>query len=255
MKVFVSWSGDTSKAVAIALRNWLRYVFPGLVPWVSEQDIQAGTKWGSELGKALGECKLGVICVTPENLRSSWLAFEAGALSAAIDGSRVIPYRFHLQTADIIPPFSQFQDVGADQDGTYRLVRSINDGCEKKWYQEQEDLRTAFQTWWPKLKDALEKVESIRPSQVRTDRELLEEILDLARRESIRGLDTVLMQLFAIPTVRRVEVAEKEVSGKKTKRVALKIMVVKKLPMSEIPPEQLIPPTIFGMPTDVVEGA
>ena len=105
------------------------------------------------------------------------------------------------------------------------------------------------------MKDALAKIESVAPSQIRSDRELLEEILDLARRESIRGLDAVLTQLFTIPNVRRVEVAAKEVGGRETRRVALRITVAKKLPMSEIPPEQLIPNAIFGMPTDVIEGA
>lgn len=255
MKVFVSWSGDPSKAVASALKNWLRYVFPRLEVWMSEQDIQAGTKWGIELGKALGECKLGIICLTPESLHSRWLAFEAGALSAAIDGSRVIPYRFQLRSSDISPPLSQFQDVGADEEGTYRLVQSINDAFGKEWYREEEEVRTAFQTWWPKLKQALEKVQSIKPSQVRSDRDLLEEILDLARKESIRGLDAILTRLFAIPNVRRVEVAAKEVAGTMTSRVALRITVAKKLPLADIPPEQLIPASIFGMPTDVVEGA
>jgi hypothetical protein len=255
MRVFVSWSGDTSKAVATALKGWLRYVFPGLDVWMSEQDIQAGARWGAELGKALGQCKLGIVCVTPESLRSPWLAFEAGALSAAIEGARVVPYRFQLRTADIIPPLSQFQDVGADQEGTFRLVRSINDGSGRHWYPEDEDVRTAFQTWWPKLEAGLAGVQSIKPSQVRTDRELLEEILDLARKESIRGLDDVLTKLFAIPSVKRVEVAAKEVGGTATRRVALRITVAKKLPVSEIPAEHLIPNAVFGMPTDVVEGA
>jgi TIR domain len=255
MKVFVSWSGDPSKAVASALKNWLRKLFPTLEVWMSEQDIQAGTKWGIELGKALGECKLGIICLTPESLHSRWLAFEAGALSAAIDGSRVIPYRFQLRTADISPPLSQFQDVGADQEGTYRLVQSINDALGKELYREQAEVREIFDMWWPKLDEALEKVQSVKPSQIRTDRELLEEILDLARKESIRGLDAVLRHLFAIPNVRRVEVAAKEVAGAMTSRVALRITVAKKLPLTEIRPEELIPASIFGMPTDVVESA
>jgi len=255
MKVFISWSGDPSKAVATALKGWLKFVFPRLDVWMSEQDIHAGARWGFELGKALSECKLGIICLTPESLHSRWLAFEAGALSAAIDGSRVIPYRFQLRTADISPPLSQFQDVAADEEGTYRLVQSINDAFGKEWYTEEEDVRTIFQTWWPKLKQALDKVESIKPSQSRTDRDLLEEILDLSRKESIRGLDTVLRQLFGIPNVRRVEVAAKEVAGTKTSRVALRITVAKKLPLAEIQPEELIPSSIFGMPTDVVEGA
>lgn len=254
MKVFVSWSGDPSKAVAIALKSWLRYVFPRLDVWMSEQDIHAGAKWGVELGKALAECKLGIICLTPESLGSHWLSFEAGALSAAIDGSRVIPYRFQLRTSDIRPPLSQFQDVGADKDGTYKLVQSINDAFGDEWYREEEELRTVFQTWWPKLENNLEAVQEVKSMQQRTDRDLLEEILDLARKEGIRDLNAVLVQLFAIPNVRRVEVAAKEVAGTITNRIAIRITVTKKMPITEIPREQLIPKSIFGMPTDVVEG-
>lgn len=255
MKIFVSWSGNSSKSVANALKIWLRYVFPKLNVWMSEQNIQAGEKWGVELGKALAECKLGIICLTPESLQSRWLTFEAGALSAAIDCSRVIPYRFQLRTSDISPPLSQFQDVGADEEGTYRLVQSINDAFDKEWYGEEEELRTVFQTWWPKLKKDLAKVQHIKPSQIRTDRDVLEEILDLARKEGIRDLNVILAHLFVIPNVRRVEVAAKEVEGMITNRIALRVTVAKKLPVDEIPQEHLIPTSIFGMPTDVVEGA
>jgi hypothetical protein len=52
-----------------------------------------------------------------------------------------------------------------------------------------------------------------------------------------------------------VEVAPKQVAGVITNRLALRITVAKKLPLAEIPPDQLIPSTIFGMHTDVVEGA
>ncbi len=255
MQVFISWSGEPSKAVASALKSWLRYVFPRLEVWMSEQDIRAGTKWGVELGKALTECKIGIICLTPECLNSNWLAFEAGALSAAIDGSRVIPFRFQLRTADIRPPLSQFQDVGSDAKGTYKLVQSINEAFEKEWYAEEEELRTAFQTWWPRLEQTLSGIKDIEPPQMRSDRDILEELLDLARKEGIRDLNAVLVQLFSIPNVRRVEVAAKEVAGTITNRIALKITVAKKMPIEEIPQEQLIPKSIFGMPTDVVEGS
>lgn len=164
------------------------------------------------------------------------------------------PYRFQLRTSDIRPPLSQFQDVGADKDGTYKLVQSINDAFGDEWYREEEELRTVFQTWWPKLENNLEAVQEVKSMQQRTDRDLLEEILDLARKEGIRDLNAVLVQLFAIPNVRRVEVAAKEVAGTITNRIAIRITVTKKMPITEIPREQLIPKSIFGMPTDVVEG-
>jgi hypothetical protein len=253
MKVFVSWSGDRSKAVASAIKYWLPYVFQGLDVWMSEQNIQAGAKWGAELGKALGQCKLGIICLTHESLQSRWLTFEAGALSTAIDESRVIPYRFQLSSSDISPPLSQFQDVGADEEGTFKLVQSINDALGKPW-PEEEKLQLVFKMWWPRLEDQLTKMKHSVPTQIRTDRDLLEEILDLSRQTGIRDLNAVLWQLLAAPNVRRVEVAPKQVAGTITNSLALRITVAKKLPLAQIPREQLIPSSIFGMLTDVIEG-
>jgi hypothetical protein len=230
MKIFISWSGTRSRAIASALKQWLPDVFQGLDVWMSDHDIEAGERWGVELGTALRECKLGIICLTAESLQSRWLTFEAGALSTAIDGARVIPYRFQLRSADISPPLSQFQDVGADDE-------------------------RAFTHWWPDLKAQLGHIEHIEPSEVRTDREVLEEILELARQTGIRDLNNVLSRLLSSTNVRHVEVAPKQVAGVITSRLALRITVAKKLPLAEIPPDQLIPATIFGMPTDVIEAA
>lgn len=254
MRVFVSWSGDHSKFIASALKEWLPFVFQGLDVWMSEQNIHAGANWNTELGKALQECKLGIICLTSESLRSRWLTFEAGALSAAINQSRVIPYLFQLKNSDVSPPLSQFQSVVADRDGTYKLVRSINDALGNLWG-EEEKLRTVFLRWWPDLEKQLDNIEQVDTTQIRSDRDLLEEILDLARQTGIRDLNTILGQLFACPNIKRIEVATKEVAGATTNRLSLRITVAKKLPLAEVPRDQLIPSSVFGMPTDVVEGS
>jgi len=254
MKVFVSWSGGRSQAVASALKHWLPDVFQGLDVWMSDHDIQAGARWGVELGSVLKECRLGILCLTPENLGSHWLTFEAGALSTAIDGSRVIPYRFALKSPDVGPPLSQFQDVSADESGTFKLVRSVNDSLGKP-LGDEDRLKRVFDHWWPDLAGLLARVEHVESVQIRTDRDLLEEILELVRQSGIRDLTNVLGRLFSFSNVRRVEVAPKQVGGAITNRLALRITVAKKLPPSEVPPDQLIPSSIFGMPTDVVEAS
>lgn len=254
MKVFVSWSGSRGNAIASALKQWLPDVVQGLQVWMSDHDIEAGERWGLQLGTALQECQLGILCLTAESLQSRWLTFEAGALSTAIAGARVVPYRFQLRSADISPPLSQFQDVAADEDGTLKLVHSINDALGHP-LADDATLERAFAHWWPDLEAQLKGIQHIVPTEARTDREILEEILDLARQTGIRDLGNVLARLRSSANVRRIEVALKQVAGTVTDQLALRIIVAKKLPLAQIPPDQLIPPAIFGMPTDVIEGS
>jgi hypothetical protein len=258
MKLFVSWSGERSKAVASAFKHWLPDVFPGIEVWMSDHDIQAGSRWGTELEKILGECKLGVICLTRESLKSHWLTFEAGALSTAMTGSRVIPYLFQLRSPDVSPPLSQFQPVSADGEGTYKLLRSINDAFDKTMFDE-ERLKRVFSHWWPDLMNQLKEIEqhteAYETAELRSDRDILEEILEMMRERGIRGLSGILNQILSIPNVRRIEVSKKIIAGSSTNALAVQITVEKKLPIDQIPKDQLIPKTIFGMPTDVVEGA
>ena len=139
MKVLISWSGERGKAIASALKNWLPNVFQKLQVFMSDHDIQAGARWGSELGGTLEACNFGIICLTPESLESHWLTFEAGALSKATKESRVIPYRFQLQSSDVGPPLSQFQGVDANAEGTFKLVLSINEALGNPFQDEEKE--------------------------------------------------------------------------------------------------------------------
>src|SRR5688572_14343462 len=96
-RVFLTWSGDRSKAVSTALRTWLPKVIQNLDPWMSDNDIDKGTRWASEISVQLHQSKIGIICLTPENIREPWVNFEAGALSK-LEGSYVCTYLYELPT-------------------------------------------------------------------------------------------------------------------------------------------------------------
>lgn len=253
MKVFVSWSGDRSKMIANALKHWLPDVFQGIQVWMSEHDIHAGARWSNELSGELESSSFGILCLTPESLSSHWLTFEAGALSKAIKESRVAPYRFQLRASDVGPPLSQFQGVDADEEGTLRLVQSINDAFGKP-LADEERLRRVFTHWWPDLRGTLAEIPRTAPREIRTDRELLEEVLEIVRQSGIRDLNNLLGQILLMPNVRRIEVAPKQVAGEIIRQLALRITVAKKLPLAQVPADQVIPSLVFGMPTDVVEA-
>ena len=127
MKVFLSWSGERSKAVATALSTWLADVIQSVVRWMSDHDIQAGSRWGANLDSELEQTNFGVLCLESDNLEKPWLLFEAGSLAKSISIARVVPYRLDVSATDVKPPLSQFQGVDATKEGTLKLIQSIND--------------------------------------------------------------------------------------------------------------------------------
>ena len=112
MKIFLSWSGDRSKHVASALRDWLPDIIQDIEPWMSTHDIASGARWSAEIGGQLNASDFGVLCLTPENAHADCLLFEAGALAKKLGESFVVPYLIAMEQADIpAGPLSQFQVV------------------------------------------------------------------------------------------------------------------------------------------------
>jgi TIR domain len=150
VKVFISWSEERSKAVGLALRQWLPKVFQNIEIWMST-DIPAGAMWLQRLMEHLkGPC-FGIICVTPENKDKPWIHFEAGAIVRAVDNNNhVCPYLVALHSSDLLNnPLSHFQYKIADEEGTKKLVESINQAIEKPL--EPTLLQETFELWWPKF--------------------------------------------------------------------------------------------------------
>jgi hypothetical protein len=49
MKVFISWSGQQSRDIAIELRRWLPYIIQPIKPFLSSGDIRSGKRWSDVL--------------------------------------------------------------------------------------------------------------------------------------------------------------------------------------------------------------
>lgn len=182
MRLFISWSGKRSRAVAEALRKWLPDVIQSVEPWMSASDIEAGARWSQEIQSQLNKSKFGILCITPENQSAPWVLFEAGALAKTFDDTFVCPYLFDLGPSALdAGPLTQFQSKQATKEGTYELVRSINQAAKDEGL-SADQLDRAFERWWPDLESVLRQV----PSQVfqgprRTANEMIEEILVLTR--------------------------------------------------------------------------
>lgn len=187
MKVFISWSGDVANEIGNALREWLPSVVQAVRPYFSPEDISKGSRWANDISKELESSSVGLIIVTKSSLASSWVMFEAGALSKNIDAARVIPILFGLEKADVTGPLVQFQSCTFSRDEMFRVVSTINDALGDSALTAPV-LKSVFDVFWPKLEAAVAealKTKKVEAKSVRSDREILEEVLGLLRSERL----------------------------------------------------------------------
>src|SRR5262245_16863671 len=97
MKVFISWSGQQSRNIADAFRQWLPTVLQAVKPYFSPDDISKGARWDGEISGELAASQIGLLIITLENREAPWLIFEAGALSKNLTKSKVVPLLFGLE--------------------------------------------------------------------------------------------------------------------------------------------------------------
>ncbi len=154
MRVFISWSGALSHKIASSLRDWIPSVLQAVEPWLSSQDIAPGARWISEVSEQLAAVEVGIICLTAENLKSSWLNFEAGAISKQVQGARVCIYAIDLAPNDISGPLAQFQISKSTPEDTLGLLRVLNAKLGPQALKE-ERLKRSFEVWWPTLEAQL----------------------------------------------------------------------------------------------------
>lgn len=174
---------------------------------MSAHDIKSGARWASTLTRELEQTNYGILCLTPANLDSRWLLFEAGALSK-FEGSSVCGLLLgNLKPTDVDSPLAQFQHRQFHKVDVRTLLRDINSKRGVPLDTEQFDL--LFETLWPKIQEEYSKAAvsstSTEPahSRGRDDRELLEEILfRLRQMESRRGSSAAVVtteELLSLP--------------------------------------------------------
>jgi len=127
--VFISWSKDLAREVAAALKVYLEIVFdPVVLPWISDQDIELGSRNMAELGKTLDRSSFGIIVVTRANQNSLWINFEAGALSKKVGDPivTVIPLLVDFdRLTDLTGPMAQFQAIVYGREELHRMMKEM----------------------------------------------------------------------------------------------------------------------------------
>jgi hypothetical protein len=188
-KVFISWSGDLSKKLAEEVRLWLPGVLQFVKPYFTPNDIEKGTRWSTEIASELESSNAGIICLTKDNITKPWILFEAGALSKNFGKANVCTILFNLDNADLTGPLTSFQATRFDKTDFKKLLTTINNtGSESKL--ESAVLNDVFEMWWPKLElkinEILKNHVEDTNNNIRSERDILEEVLELTRINSKR---------------------------------------------------------------------
>lgn len=189
MKIFVSWSGERSQALALALSDWIPSVLHYADPWMSTTDIKSGDRWNLEVAKGLQESKFGIICLTKDNLEAPWLLFESGALAKSMEDGRVIPLRLDLEASDITGPLTQFQSEKADEQGIRRLISSLN--AVSATAIKEDRIEKLFPPLWGILKEQIDSIPISISAQKksRPQADILEELVSGVRSVEMRIRD------------------------------------------------------------------
>jgi hypothetical protein len=165
LRIFISWSGKQAGLIGHAFHSFLPDVVNGIEPFVSSEDIDQGTRWNNVLSRNLQESSCAIVCLTPESLKSTWVAFETGAISKATGTpetahSRIWTYLVSVEYKDLqLSPFAEFQPTAAVEEQTWKLIRSINDISPDPV--SAETLKRRFDSiFWPEFSKKLEQAKS-----------------------------------------------------------------------------------------------
>lgn len=185
MQVFLSWSGDRSRELANALRDYLPLVIQSVTPWFSADDIDKGSRWLADLTSQLQKQSVAIVCITPECVNSPWLLFEAGALSKTLDVSWVCPVLLDIEPSDIKGPLAQFQSTRVTKDDMRKLLATLNKRLDTPLaYNQIDKLHDILWCDFEKKIKAIAKPPAATTPPHRNQLDLLTEVL-----ERVRGLE------------------------------------------------------------------
>ncbi len=188
--VFISWSGDVSKRIALVVQDWLSTTVQASSPFVSDKDIDAGDRGIEEIGNQLDRIKTGIICLTNQNQANPWINFEAGNLSKRFaDKAYVMCLLFDLEPGQVRFPLATFQNGPINEEYMARVARTVNKGLGNPLTEAK--LASMFKLTWPILAQAMEKIRGWNSQQVmgavepvRTPQDMFEEIVVAIREQS-----------------------------------------------------------------------
>lgn len=196
MKVYIGWSGQTSKEVASILKVWLPQMNAHIEMFVS-MDIPKDAIWRDELFQVIAACDCAIFCCTQDNIRSPWLCFEAGRISAAEKPLYLMLFDAPPMQSD--SPLQMFRHFELEERSLRQMAYELNRLCGE-WQVPPDAFDRIFDGLYPTVKKMLAQVrDSQRERLQESQSEQSEE--DLKRDfATLNGkLDVIISRLSRAP--------------------------------------------------------
>ena len=161
MKVYIGWSGETSKEIASILESWLPLMNPHIEAF-SIVDVPTGAAWRYTFFKNLLVCDCAIFCFAQDNINSPWLLYEAGVVSGA--EKQIIPLLFDVPSSHLPDPLRFFQPIPFTKDRIWQMALTLNDLCGQDAFSFQE-LAMKFDELYPTVEKMVEQVRDSRKKQ------------------------------------------------------------------------------------------
>jgi len=193
MQIFISWSGEKSRQIGEAFRNWLPEVIQSVRPYFTPDDVGKGQRWAADVAENLHSSKFGLFCLTAENLTAPWLLFEAGAVSKDSRNGKVCPLLFGVDTAQLAGPLLQFQATSYSREEVFKFMKAIN--AETDQPLDDVQLARAFNRCWDELDEKIRAIIATKTSgqkaPSRSMQDMVEETLSIVRSINKNPISTV----------------------------------------------------------------
>lgn len=154
MNVFMSWSGGKSLAYAEEIKKLIENCIQSAKVFCSSEDIQNGENWANTLFDALRGAKFGIICLTKENMNSSWINFEAGAIVSKLE-NKMTAMLIDIGVDEITSPLSLYQASKIEKNSLLQLILAINKTLDTKI--DEERIKKSFNHFYNDFSENIAK--------------------------------------------------------------------------------------------------
>lgn len=194
MKVFISWSGERSHAVALVLRDWVSSVIQAAKPWLSSADIQRGAQWMGDIGIQLHESTVGIFCLTNNNKNAPWILFEAGAVAKGVSSNRICTLLIDLEPTSIFGPLAQFNHTKPNREDMLKLAATLNFALGESKLTDSQ-LTRSFDAHWDSFQTEFESALALHPETEKSAPKPKADDLLLEILSTVRSLSSRLSQV------------------------------------------------------------